>query len=184
MIANAITSARLVLVAPLWLLIVRADDRSRWFALIVFMMAGISDVVDGRLARARGETSSLGAMLDLIADRLLTLSVVSGLLTAGLLSGLGAVAAIVLVLRDLVVASFGEALGERLKISVAGLERAKIAFQFLAFALLIAPPVPVFGPADQHQLGRVMLIIAALLALVTLIEYSTRAAQVLRERGS
>ncbi len=183
MISNAITCARLVLLAPLWLLIVRADDRSRWFAMILFVIAGLSDVIDGRVARARGEASAFGAMLDLIADRLLTLSVVSALLTAGLLTGFPAAAGVLLILRDLVVASFGEGLAGRLRIGVSGLERAKIALQFVALALLIAPQVLVFGGSNQHQIASGVLILSALIALLTLADYARRAARASEEAG-
>jgi len=92
-------------------------------------------------------------MLDLIADRLLTLSVLTGLIASGELQGLALASGLVLVARDLIVASFGEA-APGLNIKVSALERVKIGFQFLAFGLLIAPPLwSASGPQAQHALG-------------------------------
>src|SRR3974390_2016811 len=43
----------------------------RWLALAIFIAAGISDILDGYFARSWGQQSSLGRMLDPIADKLL-----------------------------------------------------------------------------------------------------------------
>ncbi|MGC1848660.1 MAG: CDP-alcohol phosphatidyltransferase family protein, partial [Pseudolabrys sp.] len=50
---------------PLWL---------RWVALTIFVAAGVTDILDGYLARTWGQQSSLGRMLDPIADKLLVAS--------------------------------------------------------------------------------------------------------------
>jgi CDP-diacylglycerol--glycerol-3-phosphate 3-phosphatidyltransferase len=180
MIANAVTAARLVLLAPLYLLIVRGDDRSRWMALALFLLAGITDIIDGRLARARGEASAFGAMLDLIADRLLTLTVLAALLAEGSLTGVAAFAAVILVARDLIVAGYSEALPGRLGAQVGPLEKGKITLQFLGLALLIAPQAVRFGRYSQHDLGRALIELAAVVTLVTLVDYSARALRAFR----
>jgi len=120
-------------------------------ALGVFLLAGLTDVLDGRVARALGEVSRLGAVLDLIADRLLTLAVVGGLIARGELPGAWLAAGVALVARDLVVASFGETLPD-FGLKVSPLERVKIALQFAGFGLLIAPPILTGFP--QLEVGR------------------------------
>jgi cardiolipin synthase (CMP-forming) len=60
----------------LWLILVpRADG----WALAVLMLSGVSDYLDGYLARRLNQTSRLGAVLDPVADRLYILSTVIGL---------------------------------------------------------------------------------------------------------
>lgn len=173
MISNAVTSLRIVLLVPLLVLLGHAGAADRWAALAVFLLAGLTDIVDGRIARAFGEVSRLGAFLDLIADRLLTLSVVAGLVASGELAGPFMVAGVTLVARDLIVASFGEA-APTVAIEVTTLERVKIALQFAAFGLLVAPPVAAGLP--QHDLGRWLLAASALLAVLTVIGYARRTA--------
>jgi CDP-diacylglycerol--glycerol-3-phosphate 3-phosphatidyltransferase/cardiolipin synthase len=180
MISNTVTSLRIVLVAALaGLLVVAHGDAARWWALAVFLAAGLTDVVDGFLARRLNEVSAFGAMLDLISDRLLTLAALGGLIAAGALNGLAALAALVLIARDLVAASLNEALPGRLGIRVWALERIKITAHFVGVGLLIAPvvwrPAPGWG---QYEIGRGLLELAALLAVATIALYWTRALRV------
>ncbi len=81
-IPNAITVGRLALVPPLgWLLL-----ESRFVeALALFAVAGVSDGLDGLLARRFGWTSRLGAILDPAADKLLMLVCFGALTRLGLL---------------------------------------------------------------------------------------------------
>ena len=75
-IANALTLLRLLLVPVFgWLLIAGDDsdsDAMRWAALAVFVIASITDQVDGYLARKHGLVTAVGAVADPIADKLLT----------------------------------------------------------------------------------------------------------------
>jgi CDP-diacylglycerol--glycerol-3-phosphate 3-phosphatidyltransferase len=52
-------------------------------AILLFAYALASDVLDGRLARARGETSALGSLLDPLADSILFISLFAGFVDAG-----------------------------------------------------------------------------------------------------
>jgi cardiolipin synthase len=75
-VPNALSFARLLGVPFfLWLILVEAD----WWALGVLVLAGLSDWLDGKLARALDQTSRLGVMLDPAADRLYILATLIGL---------------------------------------------------------------------------------------------------------
>ncbi len=175
MIANAVTASRLVLAVPLYLLLTARGVGAAWAAFGVMVLAGLTDVVDGRIARALSQVSKLGAMLDLISDRVLTATLAVGLVAGGRLAGPWAAAALILLARDLAVASFGEATEGRAKFPVTPLERVKIALQFGGFGLLVAPELF----AGQHGVGAWALAASGALALVTLIGYAQRAAAAL-----
>ena len=72
--ANVLTSLRLVAALPLYYSI---DVGAWWIACALFWMAVASDFIDGRVARARGESSTFGGLLDHGTDAIF---VVSGLL--------------------------------------------------------------------------------------------------------
>jgi CDP-diacylglycerol--glycerol-3-phosphate 3-phosphatidyltransferase/cardiolipin synthase len=89
--ATRITIARLVLVPVFVILIVTYDESIgegspqefwRYAAIAAFVLASVSDAVDGYLARSWNQRSALGALLDPIADKLLLLA---ALITLGLL---------------------------------------------------------------------------------------------------
>ena len=60
-LSNGLTSLRLVAAPFFYLLII---DQSWWAACVLFWLAVASDLIDGRIARARGETSAFGGLLD------------------------------------------------------------------------------------------------------------------------
>ena len=74
---NVISIVRLAGV-PLFLWLILVPEADGW-ALLVLMLSGISDYLDGYLARRLNQTSKLGAILDPVADRLYILSTVVGL---------------------------------------------------------------------------------------------------------
>lgn len=94
---NAITIARILMVAPItWFLIAE----NYFWVFVLFLLAGISDGVDGFLARRYNWSSKLGGLLDPLADKLLLVSVYAALAWNGMLP---LWLAALVVLRDVVI---------------------------------------------------------------------------------
>lgn len=178
--ANLITLLRLAFLPFIYLALASGTQTGRWLGLGLFTLAALTDLLDGYVARKTGTASPLGAMLDLGADRLLTLVSVAGLLVGGALSPCAMAAGVVMVARDVIVATFGEALGAGGRIAESKLERPKIALQFMGLGLLIMP-FSAF-PSGTQIAGAVALIAASGLALLTLVTYGRHAIPVLRAR--
>ncbi len=70
-LANQVTLGRLLLVPVLVILVVYGYNG---WALITFVVAGVTDGLDGLIARRAGQRTSLGALLDPMADKLLLVS--------------------------------------------------------------------------------------------------------------
>jgi CDP-diacylglycerol--glycerol-3-phosphate 3-phosphatidyltransferase len=68
---NAITVARIVMAPAVFFLMFEPDFSPRLVAFILFVVAGVSDLVDGKLARKYGWISNFGKLVDPIADKLL-----------------------------------------------------------------------------------------------------------------
>lgn len=98
-IPNLITSLRIVLVVPiLWLLL----EERYGPVLLLFVVAGVSDALDGFLAKYFGWTSRLGGILDPLADKLLLMGTI---LALGWLGQLPVWLVALVVLRDVVIVS-------------------------------------------------------------------------------
>ena len=133
---NALSALRLAGV-PLFLYLVLGPHADGW-ALLLLMASGVTDYLDGWLARRLGQTSALGAMLDPLADRLyiattLVALVIRGIIPLWLLLALAA--------RDIVLACTVPALrrmGYGLMLPVHFLGKAATANLLYAFPFLLA----------------------------------------------
>lgn len=175
MTSNAVAILRIALLVPLIWLLTDGGKFHDWAALVVFLACGVGSLVDSYLPR-KPHATPVGAMLDTLAERLLTVVVVAGLIAGGMRNGEVLIACLILIARDVVVASLNEILPEKLDIRVAGLEKGRLAFQILGFGFLIAPnfPLPEMG-LPSHMLGAIGLLMAGVLALITLSTYVRRA---------
>jgi cardiolipin synthase len=109
----------------------------RWLALVVFITAGVSDFLDGYFARIWGQQSSLGRMLDPIADKLLVASCLLILGAEKTIHGWSLLAAIVILCREILVSGLREYLAElRVSVPVTRLAKWKTTLQLVAVGFL------------------------------------------------
>jgi cardiolipin synthase len=152
-----------ILEAGLWL---------RWVALFVFITAGLTDVLDGYVARAWGQQSSFGRMLDPIADKLLVSSCLLMLAADGTIRGWALWAAIVILCREILVSGLREYLAElRVTVKVTQLAKWKTFLQLLAVGFLIAGEAGDLILPITSLIGLMLLWLSALLTLYTGWDY-------------
>ena len=171
---NLLTYARIAAVPVVVACILADDDALRWVALGLYIAAAITDYVDGYLARAWGQQSPLGRMLDPIADKLL-ISVCLLLLAADTertIAGWSLWAAIIILCREILVSGLREYLAElKVSVPVTRIAKWKTTAQMLALGFLLA------GPAGEKvlpytiEIGIALLWIAALLTIYTGYDY-------------
>ena len=114
---------------------------ARWTALAIFVAAAVTDFFDGYLARAWSQQSSLGRMLDPIADKLLVSAVILVLAADQTISGVTLWAAIVILCREILVSGLREYLAElRVPVPVTAVAKWKTTAQLVALGFLIAGP--------------------------------------------
>jgi cardiolipin synthase len=82
-VPNGLSVLRLLGV-PLFLVLALGPEEDGW-AIVVLMVGGFTDYLDGKLARAWGQTSRIGQLLDPLADRLYIVAVVVALVLRGVL---------------------------------------------------------------------------------------------------
>ncbi len=163
---NLLTLGRVALVpffvAAFWL----PEPALSWVAFGLFAVAGATDWLDGRLARRNGQESDFGRVLDPIADKILVAAALVMLAATDRLSDAGAVAALIILVRELAVSGLREFLAGTAILPVTPLARWKTAAQFAAIAVLLIAGAFADG-AGPRLAGEALLWLAALLTVVT-----------------
>ena len=144
----------------------------RWTAFWIFAAAGVSDFFDGYLARIWEQQSSLGRMLDPIADKLLVSASLLALAHASTFGGWSIWAAMIILCREILVSGLREFLAElRVSVPVSWIAKWKTTVQILALGFLIVGPAGEKVLPHTVDIGLSLLWIAAVLTLYTGWDY-------------
>ncbi len=173
---NLLTLSRIAAIPVLVALVVAHGPWTDLFACLVFIAAGVTDYLDGHIARSRKQFSEIGRMLDPIADKLLVGASLMALAGLQRLPFWGLVPAIVILLREILVSGLREHLaGLRVSLPVTRLAKWKTGFQMGAIGVLLAGNSTAallhLGFLPIGLIGSAMLWVAALLTLVTGWDY-------------
>ncbi|MBB4287425.1 CDP-diacylglycerol--glycerol-3-phosphate 3-phosphatidyltransferase [Roseospira goensis] len=165
---NALTVARVLMIPAIMATFYLPGPEARWIAAGLFVIAALTDYLDGWLARALKVVSDFGRLLDPIADKLLVAAVLLMLAGFDRLSALSLVAAVVILFRELLVSGLREFLAERgIAMPVTTLAKWKTATQLVALPLLLLGDTARVAGLSMQVPGEVLLWIAAALTAQT-----------------
>jgi cardiolipin synthase len=170
---NVLTYARILAVpAVVACLYLGPDVNGRWWALAIYLAACLTDWLDGYLARMWRQQSTLGRMLDPIADKLLVGATLLMLTHDNTIDGVQVWAAVIILCREILVSGLREFLAElNVKVHVTQLAKWKTTLQMIALGVLVAGPAGDQVVPGVTGVGLVLLWIAALLTLWTGFDY-------------
>ncbi|MBC3909967.1 CDP-diacylglycerol--glycerol-3-phosphate 3-phosphatidyltransferase [Undibacterium umbellatum] len=146
----------------------------------IFIVAAITDWFDGFLARRWDQTSSFGAFLDPVADKLM---VAGALLVLVQLDRVNAVIAFVIIGREITISALREwmaQIGASKSVAVSSLGKIKTAAQMTAIPMLLYYDI-LFGMIDTKMLGSWLLLIAAILTVWSMFYYLRKAWPLIKE---
>lgn len=180
-IANIVTMLRIALVPVFAWLHVMESTASQVAAAAVFVIAALTDRVDGYLARSRGLVTDFGKIADPIADKALTMTALV------LLSIDGTVpwwVTIVIIVRELGVTLLRFVMVRRGAVMPASSGgKLKTVLQLVFIAMLLVPWAA-FLPADLAWVvdlaARLVMVVAVIVTLVTGVDYTLRAWRIAR----
>ncbi|CAN1503910.1 PgsA Phosphatidylglycerophosphate synthase [Methylophilaceae bacterium] len=150
---------------------------SHWvnvFATSVFAIAAITDWLDGYLARRLNQTSSFGAFLDPVADKLMVAAALIVLVEFG---RVGAIVSLIIIGREIAISALREWMageGQRSSVGVAMIGKVKTFVQMAAILFLLywddldLGPLGIFSTKDW---GHVLIVVAAILTLLSMAYY-------------
>lgn len=168
---NILTFSRILIIPLLVATFYLSHPLGNWLALALFLLAGLTDFLDGYAARALNQQSNLGRFLDPIADKLLVATAIIMMVAFGRITGLAVLAAVVILCREILVSGLREFLAElQVRVPVTRLAKWKTAFQIISLCfLLLGTAAPWNIPAPE--IGVISLWIAAVLTLYTGYDY-------------
>ncbi len=172
---NWISVARILLVPVCVVLLLAGGEDAVRLAAAVFAVAALSDFLDGYLARSRGSTTTFGAFVDPLADKLLVTCVLIALVEMGRLA---AWVAMVIVAREFAVSGLRMIAASSEVISSARLGKWKTFVQMVAILALMLN-------TSNHTVNDVLVYAAVALTVVSAVQYFWAARGHLRgARGS
>ncbi|MCH8820225.1 MAG: CDP-diacylglycerol--glycerol-3-phosphate 3-phosphatidyltransferase [Acidobacteria bacterium] len=168
---NALTLSRIFLVPLLVVLLLtgRMAEREAW-GLMVFVAAALTDYFDGYLARKRHQVTTLGKLLDPIADKLL---ISSALISLVALDVVPAWMVVIVIGREFAVTGLRSiASAEGFTIDASTLGKSKMVSQVFCVGCLIFGKL--YPDSIYVWLGNALLSVVVVLAIVSMIQYFGR----------
>ena len=150
---------------------------SAFFALAVFIVASLTDLADGKIARKYGLVTNFGKFMDPLADKLLVTSAFICLVS---LNRIPTWIVLVIIAREFVITGFRTlAVENGVVIAASYWGKFKTTFQMFAIILLIMD----LGGSTVHILEQILIYIALILTLISMIDYLAKNINVLKEGG-
>ncbi len=140
----------------------------------IFVVAAVTDALDGWLARRLGQLSAFGAFLDPVADKLL---VAAALVMLVQLDRVGAMVALIIIGREITISALREwmaTIGASASVAVHSIGKLKTIAQLVAVPMLLYDG-KLWGVIDCHLIGTWLIWIAALLTVWSMFYYLRRA---------
>ena len=177
---NVITLLRILLVPVVVVALTEEIEHGSTIAAIVFVVASLSDGLDGYIARSRQSVTTFGKVMDPIADKLL---IAAALLSLVSLDRVDAWVAMVVVAREFAVSGLRVAAGQQgVVIPASGLGKVKTIVQSAAVLALIAAPDP--DAAWVSALVYVMVLATVVSGADYFLNFRRRLDEVARQRAA
>ena len=175
---NKLTLFRVILIPffVFFLLTPFFPEYGNYIALVIFIIASLTDLADGKIARRYNLVTNFGKFMDPLADKLLVSAALICLVATGKLA---AWIVVIIISREFIISGFRLiALDNGIVIAAGYWGKFKTTFQMLMVIVLILDlPGTVF-----YVLGQVLIYIALILTVISLIDYIVRNKEVLKEQ--
>lgn len=168
---NTLTLARILLIPIFILSVVSSLEYGLLIATVIFLTASATDVLDGYIARRRSQVTTLGRLLDPVADKLLVMAALFLLVD---MDRVAAWVAIIIVGREFAVTALRAlAATQGLVMAADTTGKIKMVLQIVAIVLLLLQDEPITF-IDLHVWGSLCLYASIILALVSAVRYTAQ----------
>ncbi|GCA65779.1 CDP-diacylglycerol--glycerol-3-phosphate 3-phosphatidyltransferase [Mediterraneibacter butyricigenes] len=175
---NKLTTLRVIMI-PFFVFFMLTDvggNANKWIALALFVVASLTDFLDGKIARKYNLVTNFGKFMDPLADKLL---VCSALICLQDLDRVPAWVVIVIIAREFIISGFRLVASDNgIVIAASYWGKFKTTFQMLMIIVMI---MNLGGAFDM--VGTVLMWIALALTIISLVDYIAKNVQVLTQGG-
>ena len=175
---NKLTTLRVIMI-PFFVFFMLTDvggSANKWIALTLFVVASLTDFLDGKIARKYNLVTNFGKFMDPLADKLL---VCSALICLQDLDRVPAWVVIVIIAREFIISGFRLVASDNgIVIAASYWGKFKTTFQMLMIIVMIMNLGGVFD-----MVGTVLMWIALALTIISLVDYIAKNVQVLTQGG-
>ena len=179
--ANIINFVRILLIPAFMVAALLDVSYANSLALAIFIVASVTDGVDGYIARKYNQVTNLGKFLDPLADKLLVTAAILIFVQNGVMS---AVAAMIILTREFAVTSLRiVAMGEGVVFAAKLSGKIKTVVQIIAVAFLLTPYAEISLPVFGVSLGWLMVWIMVIVTVVSGIAYFKGFGKLLKAEG-
>ena len=175
---NKLTVLRIIMVPffVFFMLTNAGGAANKWIALVIFCVASLTDMLDGKIARARGLVTNFGKFMDPLADKLLVCSAMICLIPLGKLT---AWFVIIIIAREFIISGFRLVASDNgIVIAASYWGKFKTVSQMFMVIVMIMDLGGVFD-----VIGTVLMWAALILTIVSLIDYIAKNVEVLTQGG-
>ncbi len=173
---NKLTILRMILIVPFVIVMLEESviPQGKWIALAIFILASLTDFVDGHLARKYNLVTNFGKFMDPLADKLLVCAAMILLVEMGRIP---AWVVIIIMSREFIISGFRLiASDNHVVIAASYWGKFKTVFQMLMICLMIADLGGIFDILTQ-----IIMWIALILTVVSLMDYLIKNKDVMKE---
>ena len=174
---NKLTTLRVIMIPffVIFMLTGWGGEASKWISLAIFIVASLTDLLDGHIARKHNLVTNFGKFMDPLADKLLVCSALICLIQLGQLP---AWVVIIIISREFIISGFRLVAADNgIVIAASYWGKFKTTFQMIAVILMI------FNIPALATVTMIMLVIAVVLTVISLVDYVAKNIEVLTKGG-
>ncbi len=175
---NKLTVLRVIMV-PFFVFFMLTDvggPANKWIALVLFCVASLTDMLDGKIARARNLVTNFGKFMDPLADKLLVCSAMICMIPSGKLS---AWFVIVIIAREFIISGFRLVASDNgIVIAASYWGKFKTVSQMAMIIVMIADFGGIFD-----VIAMILMWVSLVLTIISLVDYVAKNVQVLTQGG-
>lgn len=168
-LANKLTVLRMIMVPIFAVVFFSGEFKGGVISAVIFILAAVTDSLDGQIARKRGEITDFGKFMDPLADKLLVSVALIALVEV---ARIPAWVAMLIIVRELSMSGLRLIAAQKGVIIAASKSgKIKTVFQTVAIAVLLFPEHTVIGSGFCYYAGIILLYIAVIMTLLSFLLY-------------